>query len=251
MPDPLWRAALAGSDGLTVWPMGADGAGAAEHHPPDALAALPGPVIAAGLDGAARPVPCTPLGGTGPHPGAREVAAIPMLGQQNPPALSRGGETAIAGYLKGDPDFDGVILVLGTETLWAQVSAREVVSFAAFLTPGLARALAAPAPQPGPAFDAALSETLSRPDRLAQHLAGARAARSGQEAAHLIGAEIAAAKPWWLGQQVAILGDAPEAYAAALAAQGVPARSAPFTENFLKGCTLAWTALTPPASSGS
>jgi 2-dehydro-3-deoxygalactonokinase len=44
----------------------------------------------------------------------------------------------------------------------------------------------------------------------------------------LIGAELAAARPYWLGQQVTVIGDAPLAglYVAALEAQGAPAGQA-------------------------
>ncbi|MEM9580508.1 MAG: 2-dehydro-3-deoxygalactonokinase, partial [Pseudomonadota bacterium] len=83
------------------------------------------------------------------------------------------------------------------------------------------------------AFDAAVSDTLSRPETLAGALFTLRAADllTGQSATvtrarlsgALIGAELAAAKPYWLGQRVAIVGsDAVSAlYGRALAAQGV------------------------------
>ena len=83
------------------------------------------------------------------------------------------------------------------------------------------------------AFDAALSETISRPERLAARLfslraegllgqpdpGAARAALSGL----LIGAELAAARPYWLGQNLAILGMGAQAraYAHGLEAQGL------------------------------
>ena len=249
MSDILWRAALVQGDTLQVWEMGAAGPlGPARSLPIGDLARLPGPVIAAGLDIARRPVPCPPLHPTTHVPGAPQVAAISPLVQDSPAALSRGAEVAIAGYLDRHPRWDGVILVCGAETLWAQVSAGEVVSFATFLTQGLCAALGATA-TPGAAFDAALSQTLSRPEALARHLAAARAAGTGQEAAHLIGAEIAAAKPSWLGQDVVILGDATGGYLSALASQGVPARAAELDEARLNGFALAWLGLTSAPSS--
>ncbi|MEQ9257743.1 MAG: 2-dehydro-3-deoxygalactonokinase, partial [Roseovarius sp.] len=39
---------------------------------------------------------------------------------------------------------------------------------------------------------------------------------------HLMGAELAAARAYWLGQQVAVIGPAQGAHATALALQGVP-----------------------------
>ena len=88
------------------------------------------------------------------------------------------------------------------------------------------------------AFETAVADTLSRPERLAADLFGIRAAGllsdqdSGAARARLsgllIGAELAGARPYWLGQQVAVIG-APEltaAYASALATQGLTAEEA-------------------------
>ncbi|TNF65014.1 MAG: 2-keto-3-deoxy-galactonokinase, partial [Rhodobacteraceae bacterium] len=244
-----WRAALVLGEDLRIWDMGADGAlGPPRSLPAPDLSRLPGPVIAAGLDIAPRPVPCPPLAPTTHVPGVPGVAAIPPLSQADPAALSRGAEVALAGYLALHPRWDGVILVCGPETLWAHCSAGEVVSFVTFLTPQLCAALGVGS-TPGEAFDAALSQTLSRPEALARHLASARAAGTGQEAAHLIGAEIAAAKPYWLGQDVVILGDDTGAYAAALAAQGVAARAGDLDRARLRGFGLVWDDLTQPPSS--
>lgn len=66
----------------------------------------------------------------------------------------------------------------------------------------------------------ALSDTLSRPERLAAQLRSAQVA--GDAAAitgHLVGAELAAAKVYWLGQEVVLLGQGP--YYDALKVQGV------------------------------
>lgn len=124
------------------------------------------------------------------------------------------------GFQAAHPDWDGVVLILtGTHSYWCLLSAREVVGFQAFLTPRLIAAL----DTPPTAQPEAIAETLSRPERLAAHLAasdGVRAAQTG----HLIGAELGAARAWWLGQQVAVIGAQALAasYAAGLTAQGVP-----------------------------
>ena len=246
MSEPVWRAALVGARFVTVWPMDIDGhAGQAEVLTNDALARLPGPVIAAGLSDASRSVPAKPGTTTTHVQNLPNVAAIPMLRQDTPAALSRGAETAIVGFLSKNSDYDGILLVLGEETCWAHISAEEVVSFQTFLTPGLARALEAQAPEPTEEFDAALDATLSRPERLAQHLASARAAGNGQEAAHLVGAEIAAAKPYWLGQQVTLLGDEHTAagYLRALEKQGVIAALSDLQDAYLDGFRAAWAEL--------
>ena len=253
MPETEWRAVLLEAERLTLWPMAGDRpVGPAENLPRTALDNLPGPVIAAGLDAARRTVPCKPDLTTTHAPGLPHVAAIPMLAQDQPAALSRGAEVAVAGFLAGDPRFDGVLLVLGQdETCWAHISAEEVVSFQCFLTPTLARALGAPAPPLNDAFASALETSLALPERLAQQLASDRAAGAGQAHAHLIGAEIAAAKPYWLGQQVMILADdsSTAPYIAALEAQGVTAQSQRLASARLAGFAQAWALLHPAASS--
>ena len=247
MSEPDWRAVRVSQHEITVWPVAPDGqVSSPETLPRAALATLAGPVIAAGLSEAARSVPGKPDLTTMHVPDLPHVAAIRPLRQERPAALTRGAETAIAGYLMGNPQFDGVLLILGEETCWAHISAEEVVSFQTFLTPALLAALEASAPTLGDAFDAALTETLSRPDRLAQHLASAKASASGHEAAHLIGAEIAAAKPYWLGQEVVILAKpgAAAPHLRALEHQGVQAREADLDAAYLDGFRAAWAALT-------
>jgi len=74
--------------------------------------------------------------------------------------------------------------------------------------------------------DAALADSLSRPERLAAHLrqaevAGDRAAMTG----HLLGAELAATRVYWLGQEVVVIGARSKMYKTALAAQSVPVTS--------------------------
>ncbi|MCE8009771.1 2-dehydro-3-deoxygalactonokinase [Aestuariivita sp.] len=245
MSEADWRAVLAGRDDLTVWAM-APGAAPEDPQtlPRDALNQLPGPVVAAGLDVAPRPVPCVPLAGTTHVVALPHVAAIPMLRQEHPVALTRGAEVAMAGYLVQAPQFDGVLLVLGQETCWSHISAGEVVSFQTFLTPQLADALKAKPTRLDAAFDAALGETLSRPERLAQHLASTHASGTGQIVAHLIGAEIAAAKPYWLGQRIVVLGADPDPYIRALTAQGATVETASLDEALLGGFHAAWSQAT-------
>jgi 2-dehydro-3-deoxygalactonokinase len=125
----------------------------------------------------------------------------------------------VAGALDARPSWDGVIcLPMEDVTHWCQISADEVVSFQSALTPMLARTLnAADIADPQ-----ALADTMSRPERLSLHLrsaglAGATAAIAG----HLLGAELAAMRPYWLGQQVIVIAQN-SLYSGALTAQGVP-----------------------------
>lgn len=203
---------------------------------------LPTVICGAGRDLApTRAVPCAPLG---PPQSRGHLHLLPGLHQASSADLMRGVETAIAGLIAAQPQFDGVVCLPGPATVWAQVSAEEVVSFRSFLTGDLFALLAgsnalqfhvAPDGWDDAAFDTALDETLSRPASLSAVLAGlpAEAEITGLSkteararlAGLLIGAELAGAKPWWLGQNVAVLGDDAliRPYLRALHAQGVPA----------------------------
>lgn len=207
-----------------------------------------------------RAVPCTPL-----EPASLvrvatldprlDVALVPGLRQNVPADVMRGEETQIAGALAVLPNFDGILCMPGTHSKWVQISAGEVVSFQTFMTGELFSLLSkqsvlrhgmASEGWDKPAFIAALSDAIARPEKIAARLfslraegliAGlspmtARARLSGL----LIGIELAAARPYWLGQDVVLIGaDAlAETYETALAAQGVQARSLP-----VAACTIA------------
>ncbi|MCB6179804.1 2-dehydro-3-deoxygalactonokinase [Rhodobacter sp. Har01] len=283
---PDWIAADWGTTNLRVWAMGPggvlataaseDGMGRLSRDDFEpALLRLIGPwlgagvtpVLACGMVGARqgwfeapyRAVPCAPLEHLGliaapVRDGRMTVHIAPGLSQARPADVMRGEETQIAGVLAGTPDFDGVLCLPGTHSKWAQVSAGEVVSFQTYLTGELFNLLStASVLRHGmglgwddAAFDEAVSDTLSRPQRIAAQLFGIRAegllhglspdAARSRLSGLLIGAELAAARPYWLGQQVALVGNdrLSAAYARALAAQGVPAKTLDATD-----CTLA------------
>ncbi|RYG92668.1 2-dehydro-3-deoxygalactonokinase [Loktanella sp. IMCC34160] len=172
------------------------------------------------------------------------VHVIPGISQTTPADVMRGEETQIAGYLALNPDFDGVICLPGTHTKWAHVSAGELVSFQTFMTGDLFSAIGGHTvlrhsvqsdDWDSAAFDAGLTAGMERPERIAARLfslraeglltglpaAAARAHLSGL----LIGAELIAARPYWLGQNVAIVGDGQlgALYQNALSRQGVSA----------------------------
>jgi 2-dehydro-3-deoxygalactonokinase len=174
--------------------------------------------------------------------------------------VMRGEETQIAGALALAPGFDGVLCLPGTHCKWVHVSAGEVVSFQTFMTGELFALLSEQSvlrhglTDPGwddGAFDAALSETLSRPERIGARLFGLRAegliaglspgVARARLSGLLIGLELAGAKAYWLGQPVLIVGAAKLSalYARALAAQGVSARQLPANETVLAGLAAA------------
>lgn len=192
-----------------------------------------------------RAVPCMPLGGglvAAPRTDPRiQVYVVPGLKQARPADVMRGEETQIAGFLALNPGWDGVICLPGTHSKWVHVSAGEVVSFQTFLTGETFALLAGQsvlrhgmAGWNDAGFDDGLAQGLDRPDRLLARLftlraegllegldpAIARARLSGL----LIGAELAAAKPYWLGHRVAVLGagDLAALYRRALDGLSVP-----------------------------
>lgn len=209
-----------------------------------------------------RTVPCPPLGGALAAVDTRDprlrLWIAPGLSQRAPADIMRGEETQIAGFLALNPGWDGVICLPGTHSKWVHVSAGEVVSFQTFMTGEIFALLSSASVLrhcvdgwDAPAFLAGLDMGFDRPDRLMARLfsiraeailhdlppAQARARLSG----NLIGAELAAAKPFWLGQQVAVIGaeTLAQTYHAALAHLSVPSRIAPATQMTLAGLAVA------------
>jgi 2-dehydro-3-deoxygalactonokinase len=196
-------------------------------------------------------VPCPPLSPALARAPVRDprldVRVIPGLRQDRPADVMRGEETQIAGALAARPEFDGVICLPGSHTKWVHVSAGEIVSFQTCMTGEAFAALSghtvlrhsiAAEGHDADAFSEAVDEGLSHPARLTARLFGLRAeallhglspvtARS-RLSGLLIGMELAASRPWWLGQPVLLVG-APALsalYVQALARQGVRGETA-------------------------
>lgn len=171
------------------------------------------------------------------------VHVIPGIRQTDPADVMRGEETQIAGFLATHEGWDGVICLPGTHTKWVHVSAGEVVSFQTLMSGEMFALLTAHSVLrhsiagtgwDDDAFHEAMSQTLSRPESLAGRLFSIRAAHLVHDtdtitlrarlSGLLIGAELAATKPYWLGQNVALIGAEAisRPYASGLAAQGVP-----------------------------
>lgn len=233
------------------------------------------PVLACGMVGSRqgwreapyRAVPCTPLDRAAliaaPTTDPRlNVTIAPGLMQADPADVMRGEETQIAGALRLLPGYDGVLCLPGTHSKWAHISAGEVVSFQTFMTGELFALLStASVLRHGmqgsgwdeAAFDTAVTDALSRPERLGARLFSLRAqgliagltpdAARARLSGLLIGMELAAARPYWLGQRVTLIGaeKLSTAYARALAAQGITAGRLSVTD-----CTLAGLASLSP-----
>ncbi len=218
------------------------------------------PVFCAGLPllpaTTLRPVPAMPMEGLlrlqSDDP-QLALYAIPGLCQRQPADLSQGAETVIAGYLDTHPDFDGILCCVGARAHWAHISAREVVSFQSSRTPDLLGHLAQDTgPVDQPAFLGAIDDIMARPQILATALSRIDAERAlnsmqnaaaeGRLAGLLIGLELAATRPYWLGQRVVVLADGTlgEHYLAALQAQGADAALHGRQEALHAGFHLAW-----------
>ncbi len=208
-----------------------------------------------------RTVPCAPLDPVAlvaaPTRDVRiSVRLVPGLKQTSPADVMRGEETQIAGVLALTPGYDGIICLPGTHSKWAHVSAGEVVSFQTFLTGEMFALLSqASVLRHGmvgdgwdeAAFDEGLSDALSRPERIGAKLFGIRAegliaglsaaAAKARLSGLLIGMELAAARPYWLGQAVTLVGSEglARSYARALRTQGVEPRMVSGTEAVLAG----------------
>ena len=212
-----------------------------------------------------RAVPCSPLDPTAlvrvPTQDPRlHVTIVPGLKQINPADVMRGEETQIAGALALLPGFDGVLCLPGTHAKWVHVSAGEVVSFQTCMTGELFALLSqhsvlrhgmAGDGWDIAAFDTALSDALSRPERLGARLFSLRAEGLLNNLSHsesrarlsglLIGVEMAATKAYWLGQPVAVVGADRLAalYARALTAQGAAPRLLSVRDATLAGLAFA------------
>lgn len=230
------------------------------------------PVIACGMVGARqgwaeapyRAAPTTPLGALAPcatDDPRLDTYILPGLKQEKNPDVMRGEETQIAGFLSEKPDFDGVLCLPGTHTKWVHISAREVVSFQTAMTGELFALLAEQSvlrhsvvteDWNEAAFAEAVSDAITRPETVATALFRIRASHLLQDTSPetsrarlsgtLIGAEIASARPYWLGQNVALVGEPglTSLYAAALETQGVQAVEHAGDDLTLKGLTAAY-----------
>ncbi|MEO0357029.1 MAG: 2-dehydro-3-deoxygalactonokinase [Pseudomonadota bacterium] len=207
--------------------------------------------------------PCAPPTETIIAPTERDGLNVHVIGgvQQDDPAdVMRGEETQIAGFLALNPDWDGVLCLPGTHTKWVQISAGELISFQTFMTgemfdllsqaSTLRHAIRADAGHwDDDVFTQALADALARPEATAARLFHIRAASVSQTdslpdgwttarlSGLLIGAELAAARPYWLGMPVAVIGarQVADPYTTGLVAQGVPVVQTDATQMTLAG----------------
>jgi 2-dehydro-3-deoxygalactonokinase len=300
----VWIAVDWGTSNLRVWGIGADGAVVAEASSDQgmgkldrsgfepALLQLVGNwlpqdrktlVIACGMVGARqgwvevpyRQAPCRPvfsdrIGTPETHDPRLTVKVLPGIQQTSPsPDVMRGEETQIAGFLAGDPAFEGTLCLPGTHTKWVRISAGEILHFKTFMTGELYSLLATQSVLRHSLNDAgwdqaefanAVVEMASEANRFAERLFSIRAATlvaglkpataKARLSGTLIGTELAAAQDYWLDQNLTLIGNGPqsEIYAAALLAVGKTARIADATHVTLTGLKSAYQHLAEDAA---
>lgn len=170
------------------------------------------------------------------------VGVLPGVQQAKPAEVMHGAETQVAGFIDQNPQFDGVLSVVGAQTHWVRISAEEIVSFQSFMTAEMLDMLLNSASLGSiaqaevwdeNAFLDSVSDGMSRPQSVMSKLCNLRAEglidpkATGQGKARLmgllIGSELAGARAYWLGMDVALVGapDLTPLYQAALKAQGV------------------------------
>ncbi len=236
----------------------------------------PVPVLVCGMAGATgawmaapyRTVPCVPLeSADSVRPPTRDgrisVRILPGISQTKPAHdVMRGEETQIAGFLSVNPEFDGVICLPGTHTKWVHVSAGEIVSFRTCMTGeifgllqthSVLRSVLDPLRWDEDEFVAAVESQISRPESLAARMFAIRAesliaglepeTATGRLSGALIGAELAAAREYWLGRDLVLIGSErlATAYAKALSVVGQTSRIEEVTPMTLAGLTSAFT----------
>ena len=210
--------------------------------------------------------PCAPPSGQAAVPPHStdprlSVQILPGVKQMSPPDVMRGEETQIAGVLRSQPEFDGILCLPGTHTKWVHISAGEIVSFQTCMTGEMFALLSHQSVLrhsftsigwDQDSFLAAVTDAMDRPQAFAAQLFGLRAAVLLQDtpaaagrarlSGLLIGLELAGTRPYWLGRHVAILGADAVAthYRIALAEQGIQAEMLEVTNLTLAGLTTAY-----------
>ena len=170
--------------------------------------------------------------------------------------VMRGEETQLAGLLEMEPGFAGVVCLPGTHTKWVHLENGLIVSFQTFMSGELFDLLAnrstlsscvADGGWESEEFKDAVESGLRQPASLSGLLFGIRAeslvaglspSRAAARLSGLIvGTELAASKPFWLGRNTVIIGSGQvsEAYSLSLQMQGLEPRIVDVTAATVEG----------------
>ena len=201
------------------------------HEPKDVLTSLD--VSFAVLDGAfaGQPVTC-PASLAAPIEIGGQCALMAQFVDKSAPDQCFAHSAALGAFVADHAQWDGIVVFAGPVTTWAHVSAGELISFRSSLALKLAcdvirdRGLDTP-DQVGDAFNDAVSSGLSKPEGVFSKLSAS--VDSETHLGHVLGADLAAFRSYWLGQDIVILGEGDAAHwiEAALKSQFAMARRDP------------------------
>ena len=122
---------------------------------------------------------------------------------------------ALGAFVADHAKWDGIVIFAGPVTTWAQVSAGELISFRSSLALKIAyhvmrdRGLDTP-DQVGDGFNDAVGSGLSNPETVFSKLSASVGAET--HLGHVLGAELAAFRSYWLGLDIVIFGDGDAAH---------------------------------------
>ena len=184
------------------------------HEPKDVLTSLD--VSFAVLDGAfaGQPVTC-PASLAAPIEIGGQFARMAQFVDKSAPDQCFAHAAALGAFVADHAKWDGIVIFAGPVTTWAHVSAGELISFRSSLALKIAcdvirdRGFDTP-DQVGDAFNDAVSNGLSNPESVFSKLSASVDAET--HLGHVLGADLAAFRSYWLGQDIVILGEGDAAH---------------------------------------
>ena len=179
------------------------------HEPKDVLTSLDVSFVV--LDGAfaGQGVTC-PASLAAPIEIGGQFARMTRFTDKSAPDQCFAHAAALGAFVADHAKWDGIVIFAGPVTTWAQVSAGELISFRSSLALKIAyhvmldRGLDTP-DQVGDGFNDAVGSGLSNPETVFSKLSASVGAET--HLGHVLGAELAAFRSYWLGQDIVILGE--------------------------------------------
>ena len=186
----------------------------APHDPKDVLTSLD--ISFAVLDGAfaGQPVTC-PASLAAPIEIGGQFARMAQFVDKSAPDQCFAHSAALGAFVADHAKWDGIVVFAGPVTTWAHVSAGELISFRSSLALKLACTVIRDRgldtlDQVGDAFNDAVSSGLSNPESVFSKLSASVGAET--HLGHVLGADLAAFRSYWLGQDIVILGEGDAAH---------------------------------------
>jgi hypothetical protein len=184
------------------------------HEPKDVLTSLDVSFVV--LDGAfaGQGVTC-PASLAAPIEIGGQFARMTRFTDKSAPDQCFAHAAALGAFVADHAKWDGIVIFAGPVTTWAHVSAGELISFRSSLALKIAyhvmldRGLDTP-DQVGDGFNDAVGSGLSNPETVFSKLSASVGAET--HLGHVLGAELAAFRSYWLGQDIVILGEGDAAH---------------------------------------